>query len=219
MKVLIFGGNSDMAPAIENELSQHVVIRVPKEVCDVTNPFEIQETLDTYKPDAVINLAGISQLQPILGSDHFYWWDEIEVNLVGSYLVAKYSIENNVQKLIFMGSVAGLYGKGTHSGYCASKAGVISLVQSLGMEGYDAYCISPGRVNTKMREKDFPGERVETRLDPTEIAQVVQDIIEGKYERGDNIIIRRKGVETQPIRIDKGEPWKEELQVGQPPLV
>lgn len=217
MLIVIFGGESDMAPAIQAIYPNTVTI--PKVECDVTNPLEIQEALELYKPDVVINLAGVSNLQPIKGSDHFAWWDEVEVNLVGSYLVAKYSIEAGVEKMIFIGSVAGKYGKPNHSGYCASKAGVISLVQSLGMEGYNAYCISPGRVNTKMREKDFPGERVETRLETREIAELTKDIIQGKYQPGDNLVIRRRGVETQPIRVDRGEPWKEDLQVGQPPLV
>lgn len=217
--VLVFGGDSDMAPAIVNESFTHPVVLVPKDVCDVTNPFEVMDTIETYKPHTVINLAGVSHLQPIKDSDHFHWWDEIEVNLVGSYLIAKYAIEAGVDKMIFIGSVAGKYGKSGHSGYCASKAGVISLVQSLGMEGYNAYAISPGRVDTKMREKDFPGERKETRLEVREIAEVVQDILELQYEPGDNIIIRRKGVKTQPIKVDKGEPWKTDLQVGQPPLV
>lgn len=218
MVVLIFGGDSDMAGPIEEALSEYDVVRIDKDNCDVTTPIEVGYAM-RYKPDVVINLAGISNLQPVKGSDHMAWWDEIETNLVGSYLVARYAIAAGVKKMIFIGSVAGLYGKPGHSGYSASKAGVISLVQSLGMEGHDAYCISPGRVDTKLREKDFPGERKETRLEPREIAEVVKEILSGKYEPGDNIIIRRKGVETQPIRVDKGEPWKEEFQVGQPPLV
>lgn len=219
MVVLIFGGDSDMAAPIEGVLVNAIVYRLSEIECDVTSPLEVSDAIETYKPDVVINLAGVSNLQPIKGSDHFAWWDEVEVNLVGSYLVAKYAVEAGVDKMIFIGSVAGKYGKPNHSGYCASKAGVISLVQSLGMEGYKAYAISPGRVDTKLREKDFPGERKETRLMPIEIANLVKEIIEGKYEPGDNLIIRRKGVETQPIKIDKGEPWKTDLQVGQPPLV
>lgn len=217
MKILVFGGDSDMVPAIL-ELYPKAEI-VTKEVCDVTVPIEIDNALEEFEPEVVINLAGVSNLQPIEGSDVFAWWDEVETNLVGSYLVARYSIKHGVSKMIFIGSVAGLYGKPDHSGYSASKAGVITLVQSLGMEGHNAYCISPGRVDTKLREKDFPGERKETRLETKEIAYLIKDIIEDVYEPGDNIIIRRKGTETQPIRVDKGEPWKEELQVGQPPLV
>lgn len=215
MKILIFGGGSDMAPAITKIYPETVLI--PEEECDVTLPYAVEETLRVHKPDVVINLAGISNLQMIEGSDPMDWWDEIEVNLVGSYLVAKYAVEAGVKKLIFMGSVAGLYGKPTHSGYCASKAGVISLVQSLAMEGHDAYAISPGRVDTKLREKDFPGEDPKTRLTVDQISEVVQEIIEDKHEPGDNLIIRKKGYDTFRL-VDKGEPWKEYLNVGGVPF-
>ena len=114
--------------------------------------------------------------------------------------------------MIFIASVAGLYGKAEHSGYSASKAGVISLVQSLGMEGHLAYSISPGRVDTKMREKDFPGEDKRTRLTTKQVAQVVKSCIDGKYQPGENIIIRKRGFRTLK-RIDKGQPWREYLNV------
>jgi hypothetical protein len=81
------------------------------------------------------------------------------------------------------------------------------------MEGYDAYCISPGRVDTKMREKDFPGEDVKTRLTTKQVAGVVKEILDGKYQSGDNIIIRKRGYRTLR-RIDKGFPWKKYLNVG-----
>jgi NAD(P)-dependent dehydrogenase (short-subunit alcohol dehydrogenase family) len=58
----------------------------------------------------------------------------------------------------FFTPVADLYGKPSHSNYCAPKAGVISLVQSLGMEGYKAYSISPRRIDSKMKKR-FPGQR------------------------------------------------------------
>lgn len=200
-----------MTPAIQALYPETTL--VTEEECDVTSPSQVGDTLDQHKPDVVINLAGISHLSTMAESDIFDWWDEIEVNLVGSYIVAKQCISRSVDKMIFMGSVAGLYGKPTHSGYSASKAGVISLVQSLGMEGHNAYAISPGRVNTKLREKDFPGEDIQTRLDVSQIAEVVQEIIENKHEPGDNLIIRKIGYETFRL-VDKGEPWKEYLNVG-----
>lgn len=211
MKILIFGGGSDMTPAIQRIYPD--AIAVPHEECDVVSYADVDATLTKHKPDIVINLAGISNIHTVDGSDTFDWWDEIEVNLVGSYLVARQSIEHGVNKMIFMGSVAGLYGKPTHSGYSASKAGVISLVQSLAMEGHNAYVISPGRVNTKLREKDFPGEDIKTRLTVDQIAEVMQEIIEDKHQPGDNLIIRKIGYETFRL-VDKGEPWKEYLNVG-----
>jgi NAD(P)-dependent dehydrogenase (short-subunit alcohol dehydrogenase family) len=218
--IVIFGGESDLARPIVDLLGKQDIVCycLPHSEADVRDFNSLNRAIRYYKPDAVINLAGISNLQPILNSNRAKWYDEIETNLIGSYNVAHAAAYKNLT-MIFMGSVAGKYGKPNHSGYSASKAGVISLVQSLGMEGYNAYCISPGRIDTKMREKDFPGERKETRLEPAEIALIVRDILAGEYEPGDNIIIRRIGDKTQDIIVDDGRPWKEQLQVGKPPIV
>jgi NAD(P)-dependent dehydrogenase (short-subunit alcohol dehydrogenase family) len=124
---------------------------------------------------------------------------------------------HGVKNMIFFASVAGLYGKPEHSGYSASKSGVISLVQSLGMEGYNAYAISAGRVHTKMREKDFPNEDPKTRLLPKSIGKVVKEILNNKYKPGNNVIIRKRGYRILR-RVDKGSGWAEYLRVGQPPV-
>lgn len=202
MKTLIFGGGG-IASALTGEVTYG----------DVRDIGLVDEIMEMHKPDIVINCAGVSYAGPIR---HKYYEREIEINLIGSFNIAQACVWNNVKTMIFIASVAGLYGKPNHAAYCASKAGVISLVQSLAMEGYDAYAISPGRVNTPMRERDYPNDTPGSRLEPSDIAGVVQEILDGKFDPGDNIIIRKEGL-TKIIReVDKGEPWREKLKVGQP---
>jgi len=218
MKVLIFG-KSDIGEGIRQLYPD--TINVPKEECDVRDYNQICATLEKYKPDVIVNCAGISHVQVVKDSNIKHWQEEIEVNLIGSYLIARASINWNVKTMIFIASVAGMYGKPEHSGYSASKSGVISFVQSLGFEGYKAYSVSPGRVDTKMREHDYPGEDKRTRLSTLQVAEVVKECIDGKYEPGDNIIIRKRGF-TKLKRVDKGQPWKKYLNVqplGAPKLI
>ena len=218
MRVLIFG-KSDIGEGIKQLYPD--TINVPKEECDVRDYNQICATLEKYQPDAIVNCAGISHVQVVKDSNIGHWKEEIEVNLIGSYLIARAAITYNVKKMIFIASVAGMYGKPEHSGYSASKSGVISFVQSLGFEGYDAYSVSPGRVDTKMRENDYPGEDVRTRLSTLQVAEIVKECIDGKYEPGDNIIIRKRGF-TKLKRVDKGQPWKKYLNVqplGAPKLI
>jgi NAD(P)-dependent dehydrogenase (short-subunit alcohol dehydrogenase family) len=218
MKVLIFG-KSDIGEGIKQLYPD--TVNIPKEECDVRDYNQICATLEKYRPDAIVNCAGISHVQVIKDSNITHWQEEIEVNLIGSYLIARAAITYNVKKMIFIASVAGMYGKPEHSGYSASKSGVISFVQSLGFEGYDAYSVSPGRVDTKMRENDYPGEDKRTRLSTLQVAEVVKECIDGKYEPGDNIIIRKRGF-TKLKRVDKGQPWKKYLNVqplGAPKLI
>jgi len=218
MKVLIFG-KSDIGEGIKQLYPD--TVNVPKEECDVRDALQVRNTLKKYKPDVIVNCAGISHVQVVKDSNIDYWKEEIDVNLVGSFIVARESINSGVKTMIFIASVAGMYGKPEHSGYSASKSGVISFVQSLGFEGYKAYSVSPGRVDTKMRENDYPGEDKRTRLSTLQVAEVVKECIDGKYEPGDNIIIRKKGF-TKLKRVDKGQPWKKYLNVqplGAPKLI
>lgn len=178
----------------------------------------VRVEMTRLQPQTVLFTAGVSHPKTVAESDPSDWEHELSVNLFGAYNVAKAAVHQGVGTMIFLASVAGMYGKPNHSGYSASKRGIVSLVQSLGMEGHNAYAISPGRVDTAMREKDYPGEDPRTRLVPLEIGMVISDILAGVYEPGDNIIIRRIGFDTH-VRVDKGEPWREWLRVGQPPVV
>ena len=218
MKVLIFG-KSDIGEGIKQLYPD--TVNIPKEECDVRDALQVRNTLKKYKPDVIVNCAGISHVQVVRDSNIDFWKEEIDVNLVGSFIVARESINSGVKTMIFIASVAGMYGKPEHSGYSASKSGVISFVQSLGFEGYDAYSVSPGRVDTKMRENDYPGEDKRTRLSTLQVAEIVKECIDGKYETGDNIIIRKRGF-TKLKRVDKGQPWKKYLNVqplGAPKLI
>lgn len=202
---LIFGGG-DIAKAIGGTI-------VEKSDCDVTQFAQVKGFIDGHMPDVVIVTAGVSYPSEIWNSTG--WREEIEVNLIGAFNVAQAATITGIPCLIFIASVAGLYGKPKHSGYSASKAGVISLVQSLAEEGYNAYAISPGRVNTKMRQKDYPGDTPGSRLTSEQVADVVHDILEGKYKSGDNILIRKVGLDMVVKKVAP-TPWRDELAVGQP---
>ena len=218
MKVLIFG-KSDIGEGIKQLYLD--TVNIPKEECDVRDALQVRNTLEKYKPDVIVNCAGISHVQVVKDSNIDYWKEEIDVNLTGSFIVARESINSGVKTMIFIASVAGMYGKPEHSGYSASKSGVISFVQSLGFEGYDAYSISPGRVDTKMRENDFPGEDKRTRLSTLQVAEIVKECVDGKYKPGDNVIIRKRGFRKLK-RVDRGQPWKKYLNVqplGAPKLI
>ena len=218
MKVLIFG-KSDIGEGIKQLYLD--TVNIPKEECDVRDALQVRVTLEKYKPDVIVNCAGISHVQVVKDSNIDYWKEEIDVNLTGSFIVARESINAGVKTMIFIASVAGMYGKPEHSGYSASKSGVISFVQSLGFEGYDAYSISPGRVDTKMRENDFPGEDKRTRLSTLQVAEIVKECVDGKYKPGDNVIIRKRGFRKLK-RVDQGQPWKKYLNVqplGTPKII
>ena len=210
MKILVFGGGSDIAKEIQ--VVEKNTVLIAHDACDITQPEAVASFISRYKPEVVINCAGTLKTELIAKQKFSDWKDQINSNLVGSFNVAQASVTHGVKTVILIGSAAGLYGKARVSAYSASKAGVISLTQSLGMEGIDAYCISPGGVDTKMREAYYPGENKKLRLSTIDVVKVIFNCIQGKYEPGDNIIIRKRGY-RKIIRVDKGQPWKEYFRI------
>lgn len=205
MKVLIFG-KGGISAGIKRFLRDDEVIEVSKEDCDVRQAYAVMRCYVANYPDWVINCAGVSY--PGLTN----YKEEIDTNLYGAMNVA---VETGGTPQIHIASVAGLYGKPNHTGYCASKAGVISMVQSLGFTR-PIWAISPGRVDTEMRERDYPNDTPGSRLCPTVIGMVVKEIMEGKYESGTNVVVRKEGLVKTIVEEHKGDGWRERLRVGEP---
>ena len=202
--ILILGAGG-MAEAFDG-------VSVPQSVCDVRDLTAVMQTLGTYDPDVVILTAGVSNPNPI---ERASVEEEIGTNMLGAFNVAQACVWAGVKTMIFVASVAGLYGKPIHSAYSATKAGVISLVQSLAMEGHNAYAVSPGRVDTPMREKDYPQDQPGSRLEPDHVWSVIKEILRGDYEPGSNVMIRKQGF-TEIIKKVVPTPMRDELRVGEP---
>jgi 3-oxoacyl-[acyl-carrier protein] reductase len=111
------------------------------------------------------------------------WRQVIEVNLIAPALLTKavlpQMIERRSGKIINISSIGGRRGGKGRSAYRATKAGLISLTESVAAEvkpyGIDVNCICPGGVDTEgMREAfGLRGQQVTpTLMQPEEIAAV-----------------------------------------------
>ena len=187
---VIFGGNSDIGQAINGE-------HLSRLEADVKNFTNIHTILYRKEPDEIVVCAGVIHPASIKDSDIADWKDEIDVNLVGAYRIANAVIKIGLKpKMVFIGSTSGLRGRAGWSGYCASKAGLISLVQSLAEEGYNAWVVNPSRTETKMRKALFPNEDKSTLMRPSDVARVVEDCFKGKYKSGSSITVRKNKIEV-----------------------
>lgn len=195
MRYLITGGDGDIAKAIAEKLEGDVYAPNRDEL-DVSNIENVYNSVKELRPDVVINCAGYIKPDKVKESNQAEWIRQISVNLVGTYLVSKNALENGAKVIINISSTSGMGGRGNWSAYCASKAGVISFTQSLAEEGVRAYCISPHRTKSKMRKYLFPDEDQETLMTPDKVADVVLDVLKGKYNSGVNIELGKDLIKT-----------------------
>jgi NAD(P)-dependent dehydrogenase (short-subunit alcohol dehydrogenase family) len=88
--------------------------------------------------DILVNFAGVAAPFTIDQISTAEFYRVINVNLLGSFLLTKYSVERMVPqgsgKIILFGSVAGQIGRPNSSHYSASKGGVHSMVRTVAVE-------------------------------------------------------------------------------------
>jgi NAD(P)-dependent dehydrogenase (short-subunit alcohol dehydrogenase family) len=132
-------------------------------VADVTDPEAIAAAVGTVAQDGGLDIcvgnAGMTEYRSVLDATPAHWRRMIELNLLG--LVNTFTAAARVMvgagrggSLVATASVAGLRGESGGGAYCASKAAVISVCQSLALElaphQITVNAVAPGEVDTEL---------------------------------------------------------------------
>ena len=196
--VLITGGAGDWASSFKSNYSSEFNILTPgRAELDVTNEAMVESYIDQNRIDVLINNAGSIHPKKILQSDSKLWINDINVNLVGTYLAAKYVLKSNSEALIInISSTAGFNAYADWSSYCASKAAVITLSKSLANDGFKSYCLCPGGFDTKFRDNfDLNNDNL---MPCSEISRHVMGVIDSQYKPGDVLFFRKGEFKLNP---------------------
>jgi NAD(P)-dependent dehydrogenase (short-subunit alcohol dehydrogenase family) len=134
---------------------------------DVSNGPQVATAVRTVAealgdPDIVVNSAGVCIPASLADTDDQNWRRHIDVNLSGSFYVAR---EAGVRMaagrggtIINVGSELSVMGMASYVAYCSAKAGVIGLTKSLAAElapKVTVNAICPGPVDTPMLRAEF----------------------------------------------------------------
>jgi 3-oxoacyl-[acyl-carrier protein] reductase len=116
--------------------------------------------------DVMVNSAGIvgTTSTNILDYPLETFQQVVAINLVGSFLMTKYSIEQMVKRsygrILLLASIGGKEGNPGMAGYAASKSGVIGLVKGIGKEyaekGITVNGLAPAVISTPMNANTAP---------------------------------------------------------------
>jgi NAD(P)-dependent dehydrogenase (short-subunit alcohol dehydrogenase family) len=151
---------------------------------------------------ALVNNAGIWEMDKVADMDYATWDRTIEVNLTAPVILAT-RLAKSMQKgssIVNISSTDGLTGAYDGLSYAASKAGLISITKSLGntlgSQGIRVNAIAPGWVNTEMvtdgiAEASATSIPLGRHAKPSEIASVVEFLISDKasYINGETIVV------------------------------
>jgi NAD(P)-dependent dehydrogenase (short-subunit alcohol dehydrogenase family) len=111
-------------------------------------------------PTILVNAAGIYREAIFPSHSDADWLDQIEINLNGPFRMIRAlwgdMVEAGWGRIANVASTAGSVGAAGYAAYCASKAGVIGLTKSVGVEGapqgINCISVSPTWVETPMME-------------------------------------------------------------------
>jgi len=184
VKVIITDIQEDMGMRATEEL-QNRGFEVVFSRMDVTDEENISRTLsmclDLFgQVDILVNNAGIVVDGDVVNLDLQEWKRVLAVNLTGSFLCSQQFCRQMIKQgsggnVIFISSQAGKRGASGCSAYCASKFGVLGIMECLALEvaPYDirVNAVCPGNVETPMIQYVFDSEAQQKGMTPGEIRQ------------------------------------------------
>jgi 3-oxoacyl-[acyl-carrier protein] reductase len=132
-------------------------------VCDVTDPASVDAAFgqaeEAHGPvEVVVANAGITKDTLLMRMTDADFDAVVDVNLKGAFNVAKRASRAMLRarwgRMIFIGSVVGLYGSPGQVNYAATKSGLVgmarSLTRELGGRHITANVVAPGFIETRM---------------------------------------------------------------------
>ena len=178
--ILLYNKNFDKIKELEHLIKCPVL----SYSCDLTNPCEIEKTMNEIlkvEPNiyALINCAGISVVKQIQD----YSIDEINrltaINLTApmllSELVSKSMISNKEGRIINISSMWGVVGASMESVYSATKGGLntftLALAKELGPSKICVNSICPGLIDTTMN-KNLSKEAIDEVIAYTPVGRI-----------------------------------------------
>ena len=199
MNILIFGaGDLAKAFAVNRPMGEYTMLTLlARGACDAADPVAVAEAIQLSRPDFIICTAGKSDMDDRLPTERI-----MRDNYETVDTVARISYAYRIPSLHLISTAA--FGSPHHPFYGPAKAAALASVRHYALVGAAIWALSPNRMNTRMRQADWPHEDPATRLDPrTEVVPVMQEIIDGLYAPGAHVVLRKVGV--APGRVDKFE--------------
>ena len=131
--------------------------------CNVTDAGQVEAAFAAAEEangpvEILVANAGITKDTLILRMGDAEWDAVINVNLTGAFRCAKRATRSMIRgrwgRIVFTGSVVGLYGSPGQVNYSASKAALVGVARSLtrevGSRGVTANVVAPGFIETEM---------------------------------------------------------------------
>lgn len=206
--IVVFGGGYGIGAevcAVAKDFGANVFSYSRSETkTHVQNRQEVRDALksaaeETGRIDYVVNSTGLLAVSRLEDASDDVVYETIDVNLVGSILVAQESLpylRETAGQLLNFTSSSYTRGRGGYSLYSATKAALVNFTQALAdewvVDGVRVNVINPDRTRTPLRTKAFGNEPADTLLSARAVALASIDTLISTAT-GHVIDVRRDG--------------------------
>jgi ketoreductase len=225
-KVAIASRNPSRLERAAAEFEEHGLSVLPISM-DVRKKDDIQRAVDAIvsKWGAIhilVNNAGISGLSMIDDPDDSKWFDILDTNLNGLYLITKAVLkhmpDHNGGRVINISSVLGKFGVPGYTAYCTTKHGMIGFTRALALElvnrGITVNTVCPGWVDTEMATQGINETAAFQGITPEQFkAQAIAGVPIGRFLEAEEVAElvcylasnQAQGITGQAINICGGQ--------------
>lgn len=165
-RVAAWDVDGDAVRAVADELGDGCVPRV----VDVADESSVEAALAALPaaPQLLVNNAGVVRFGPLLDLPAADWRAAVEVNLTGTFLVARAVARRMIAagggSIVNISSVNGLAAAPNAGAYPSSKAGVVMLTEHMALEwgahGIRVNAVAPGLINAGMSDAIYADAEV-----------------------------------------------------------
>ncbi len=200
---VVVGGTGGIGKEVIKYLKQEKakvisVSRTSKYQTDIKNYKNVKDTFSQIHKkygliDGLINTAGLLLVKSFKSTKNKEIDDLIKVNLLGLIYCCKEAKIKQNGHIINTSSSSYAKGRKNYGIYSASKAAVVNFTQSLAEEypNLNINAIVPQRLNTPMRSKCFPNEKISNLLNPNKVAEIIVSILKNNDITGTIIEVKK----------------------------
>lgn len=188
---MVIGGTSGIGRALCDQLAGvsdrvYCLGRSSEPAVDVRSPESIERAVEDIRNregriDFVVNCSGDLIRKNVEFTSLEEWKYIYDTNITGNFNLARIVVplfrRQNGGNLMFVGSSSYTRGRGGYAAYSSSKAALVNFCQALSeeVEGENirVNLVSPGRVRTPLRFRNFGQESPESLLEPERVAEVI----------------------------------------------